>query len=323
MKKTMILIIIFIIILITYFFIFNKKDGHIPTIRIMVGDVLTHSPLYVMNELHLIEKYASNAKIDFRISSSGGNTANEAFIAEQLDISVLDISNFTTGLDKGIPYKIASPLAYTRYGLQTNNPNIKTLKDIGPNDKIAVSSLTGTPTTLLRIACEKEFGDADALKENIITMDAYAAELALINKSSGISLHMISLSCILRENQTGCPTILDDIDILSEKCANVFTVATIDFVENYPDLYDAYLSALEEAITLINNKDEEALEIISKYINISKEELIEHIDSGNLHFSTSEYNFLPITDFLYRTEGISTKIESLQEFSFPNVTATK
>ena len=322
MKKLITSVILLVIILTACFFIFNKNEDDTPTIRIMIGDGISFAPLYVIKDLSLIEKYSPNAKIELT-SNLSGTIMNESFIANQVDIAAFSISTFATGLDKGIPYKIASPLAYTRYGLQTNNPNIKSLKDIGSNDKIAVSSLTGSTAIILKIACEKEFGDADALKDNMVTMSASEAELALINRSSGISLHIISLPSILRENQAGCPTIIDDVAILKERCAGTITVATTDFVKKQPDLYNAYLSALEEAVTLINNKDEQAIEIISKSLTISKEEIIESLDSGNLSFSTSECNILQITDFLYKTGEISTKIESLQDISFPNVAAEK
>lgn len=322
MKKIMISIIILMIILTACFFLLNKKDNDTQTIRILVSDGVSSAQLHVMEELHLVEKYAPDTKVEFQVFYSG-SAINEAFIANQGDIASLGIANFLTGLDKGISYKVAAAVSHTRFGLQTNNPNIKSLKDIGPDDKIAVSSLTGIHGTLLKMACEKELGDPDALKDNIVVMDASDAELALINKSSGISLHMAEIANILRENRAGCPTILDNVDILGVRCTNMVTVASTDFAENHPDLYNAYVSALEEATTLINNRDEQALEIISTTQNISKEEIIEYLDSDSLIFSTTKYNILPITDFLYKIGQISIKIESLQDISFPNVTETK
>ena len=320
--KKIVLIILILIILVTCFFIFNQKEKNTSKIRIMATNGIGHAPLYVMNELSLIEKYAPNAKLDLTIASSS-NGLNEAFIANQTDFASFSISDFMIGLDKGIPYKISSALSYSRFGIQTNNPNIKTLKDVGPNDKVSITSLTGFSATLFYMACEKEFGDYKALENNIVVMDAVNGEMALINKSSGISLHVHSLSTILRENRAGCPTILDSIDILGEKCTSIIIVGSNDFVEKQPELYNAYLSALDEAVSLITNKDEQALEVMSKSFNISKEEIIENLDSGNLSFSTTEYNILPLVDFLYRTGITSTKIESLDEVSFPNVTAKR
>lgn len=322
MKRIIIFTILLIIILGACFLAFHKKEGDVPVIRLISTDSIHTAPFHVMKELKLIEKYAPDVKVEYAIGD-GGTAVDEAIIADKADIGVTSITNFAIGFNKGIPYKIASAIGYARTGLQTNNPNIKSLKDIGPDDRIAVASPTGGATIYLKMACEKEFGNLNALEDNLIVMDTYAAQLALINKSSGISLHMDSLATILYENREGCPTILDDVAVMGGKYASVVTVAANDFVEKNPDLYNAYLLALEEATALINNKDEQALEIVFEYCKIKKEDIVAYLDSGNLFYTTTDFSVLPFTDFLYKTGQIPTKIESLQDISFPNVTAKK
>ena len=320
MKKRIIITLSTVVVAMSLLSGCNKSANEQVTIRMIASDGIAQAPLFLISEFNIIKKYADNAKVDFKAINSG-SVINEAFIANQVDIAAFGFSNFAIGFDKGIPYKIASAVSYGRFGLQTNNPNIKTLRDVGTDDRVALPSLTGINGILFYMACEKEFGTHKALEDNIIAMDGEVAELALINRSSGISLHMDNLGVILRENLAGCPTILDSADILGGTGAGVVSVATIDFVNKHPDLYDAYLLSLEDAVSLINNRDEQAIEFLTKTFNMSQEDILESLDNGSLYYSTSDYNILPISDFLYRAEMISNKIDSLRDVSFPNVVA--
>lgn len=220
----------------------------------------------------------------------------------------MGIPNIIIGIDKGIPYKIMNSVSNTIGGIQTNNLNIKSLADIKPNDKIAIPNLTGTSALQLYILSERELGDYNALKNNLIVMSDDNAVPALINKS-GITLHMTQFMYRMRENQEGLPTVISSASISDEPTMDKYSVASLDFFEKHQDLYEAFSLALKEAIDLINDKNDDAFDIMANEYGFAKETLIEYLDLGYIRYESDNYNIDPYIDIAYKMELISEKKE--------------
>lgn len=308
MKKIIaVVILIALIVSLVIFNIDSKGSRQEQTIRVVYTADLSGAPILVMEKMNLIKQYNSDVKITVT-PLSPGSAINEAFIAGQTDIGHLGIPNVLVGIDKGIPYKIMSSVANTEGGLQTNNLKIKSLKDIGSDDKIAVPSLTSTSTMQLHILAEKELGDYNALENNLIVMSDDNAITALINKS-GISMHMTQFTNRIRENQAGLPTVISSQNISQGIVMEKYCVASVDFYEKHRELYEAFYSALKDAVKLINDKDEEALNIMAAEYGFDKEILINYLNLGYITYLNDSYNIEPYVDMAYKMGLISKKRE--------------
>ena len=131
---------------------------------------ILYLPSHVMEKQQLIEKEAAklgvpNLKVTWA-SLSGGGAQTDALLSGNVDVVNTGVGNLlllwdrTKGGVKGIVANSALPLA-----LITRNPNIHTLKDYGPNDRIAVPTLkVSTQAILLQMASEKTFGAGQMTK---------------------------------------------------------------------------------------------------------------------------------------------------------------
>ena len=118
---------------------------------------ILYLPSHVMEKQQLIEKEAAklgvpNLKVTWA-SLSGGGAQTDALLSGNVDIVNTGVGNLlllwdrTKGGVKGIVANSALPLT-----LVTRNPNLRTLNDYGPNDRIAVPTLKVSPSPPARPA---------------------------------------------------------------------------------------------------------------------------------------------------------------------------
>ncbi|MEY9220965.1 ABC-type nitrate/sulfonate/bicarbonate transport system ATPase subunit [Bradyrhizobium ottawaense] len=145
-----------------------------------------YMPSHIMEKLKLIEKHAASlglAGVTTKwITFSGGGAQTDALLAGGVDIlntgtgNLLLLWDRTRGGVKGIVATSAQPMT-----LISRDANIKSIRDFGPSDKIAVPTVkVSTQAIVLQIAAAEAFG-ADQwskLDANTVQLghpDAYAA----------------------------------------------------------------------------------------------------------------------------------------------------
>ena len=317
--KAILLIGIFLFLAITIVIISqrNKDGSENRIIRLAVPEILgAGAPFFVVDELNLLDKYIENAKIKF-VAVDHGPGLNEGIVAGRLDGGSINITNFLIGIDKGVPYKLASSVGYGSNTFVTNNPDINTFADITKKDKIAVPGLAGTSILLLRLAAQKYFDRHDALDEQIIVMGADEALFALINKSGGITVTTIDIVSRGTIDESGCcKTLLNDRDLFEEELMQGYLVLSEGFYNKQRELTQALLQALEEAIDMINNKDEKAIQIISKRYKIDKEDFIRYLDNGEYKFAIDSYVSLDAFSDIALKSGIISSKKTFDEMVF-------
>src|ERR1700754_344062 len=145
-----------------------------------------YMPSHIMEKNKLIEKHAAALGVPGVttkwINLSGGGAQTDALLAGGVDIlntgtgNLLLLWDRTRGGVKGIVATSAQPMT-----LISRDANIKSLKDIGPNDKIALPTVkVSTQAIVLQIAAGELFGSDQwsKLDPNTVQLghpDAYAA----------------------------------------------------------------------------------------------------------------------------------------------------
>lgn len=126
-----------------------------------------------------LEKQFPHTNFQWKVVNSGSAVRN-AIIAHQGDLGTLGLPPFLVGWDKGVDWKVLLATSRGDAWLVAINPRFKSLKDFGPNDKIAVVAPDSQQAIILRKAAQQQLGNAHALDANLVSLSSSVGEQALL-----------------------------------------------------------------------------------------------------------------------------------------------
>lgn len=284
----------------------------------------------VMEERKLVEKHAralglNDLKVRWSIITSGG-VMTEALISESIDMAVTGISNMLLLWNRtngGV--KSVAGVAGTPFLLLTRNPNVKTIRDFGPDDRIAVPTIrVSMQAMLLGMALEQAYGPGQhgKLDSNQVQIGHPDAMQALLNPRHEINSHFsIPPYQDIALKSPGVHTVANSIDILGGPATITNAWTSQKFVDANPLKLKAFIAALEEANELIAKNPKEAAEI---YLNVTKEkisveELIALVKHPGSIFSATPQRSMLWADYMNRIGLIKTKPASWKDYTFPAI----
>src|SRR5436190_19158434 len=166
-------------------------------IRIARQPGLVYLQAIIMEEKKLVEKHAAalglkDMKVDWSIITSGG-VMTEAILSDSIDVAITGISNLLLvwGKTNGQIKSIAG-MAGVPFRMMTRNPNVKSIKDFGPDDRIAVPTIRASMQAMMMgIALEQAYGIGQhgRLDSNQVQIGHPDAVQALLNPSHEINTH--------------------------------------------------------------------------------------------------------------------------------------
>jgi sulfonate transport system substrate-binding protein len=284
----------------------------------------------LMEEKKLVEKHAAalglnDLKMRWSIITSGG-VMTEALISGSIDMAVTGISNMLLLWDKtkGATRSLAG-VAGTPFLLLTRNPSVKTIKDFGPDDRIAVPTIRASmQAMLLGMALEQAYGPGQhgKLDSNQVQIGHPDALQALINPRHEINSHFsIPPFQDIALKSPGVHTVANSTDILggAATVTNAWTMQK--FVDANPLKVKAFLAALDEASDMVAKNPKEAAEI---YLNVTKEkisvdELVALVKQPGSIFSATPERSMVWADYMARIGLIKTKPASWKDYTFPAI----
>ena len=232
---------------------------------------IIYMPTYVMERQHLIEQHAAalgvpDLKVEWLAFAGGGN-ATDALLAGAIDVvntgpgNLLLLWDRTRGGVKGIAASSALPLT-----LISRDPRLRTLRNFGDTDKIAVPTVrVSTQAVLLQIAASDLFGPDNwgRMDGNEVQMGHPDAVVALSNPRHEVASHFSAPPFSFQELRTvpGAHVITDDRGILGTPLTNAVFFATTKFADANPKLIQAIRDATVEADAYIRANPREAIEI--------------------------------------------------------------
>jgi NitT/TauT family transport system substrate-binding protein len=230
---------------------------------------------HVMETQKLIEKEADalgakGVAVEWR-TFSGGGAQTDALLAGGVDIvntgtgNLLLLWDRTKGKVKGIITSSSQPVI-----MVSNDPRIKSLDDITPQDKIAVPTVgVSTQAILLQMAAAKRFGDDQVKKydANTVQLGHPDAVAAIANPSHEVKSHFSAPPFQYIElKQKGVHRVTDSREILGGGLTQATFFTTTAFAEKNPVLVKAVKEATKKAIESIKADPKAALE---SYKNIT------------------------------------------------------
>jgi NitT/TauT family transport system substrate-binding protein len=300
------------------------------TLRITRPLDLVALPLIVMEREHLVERTAEAmglGTLTVKWSAPDKTGSIEALAAGDSDLTVVDVAAFLIAADAtaGTPDQVrgVGALAQRPYVLVARNPAIKTIRDFGAKDRIAVPELkVSGPALMLELAAAQEWGPEhyDKLDPLMVARPDAAAADALLSGKGDVDAHFSRSP--YADDELGEPAVhrvMDSFDIGGPHSAAVLAT-TSRFRGANPELCKAILAALQQADDLIKKNPGEAAEIFGTLVKdqgIPLEALTDMIGDPDLAYAAAPAGVMRLADFMQRIGRLKHRPNSWQDLFVP------
>ncbi len=302
-------------------------------IRIGVQPSLSYTPLYVVKERALIEKHGKAAGLDIKSefgSFASGPAMNDGLLAGQLDVVCGGTSGGIIIWDKTrgkgpIEVKGVAAINSLAFYLFSSRAGVKSLKDLGEQDRIAVpAAKSSMQAVLLQMAAAKLFGEANWAKFDplTVTMAHPDAFLLLGSGKSELNAHFSGPPYQYDQQKDAKLTqVASSLDITDGPMTLNMIWATTRFHDENPKAYKVFLTAYEEALEIVRKDPKGAAENyaanVKSKVNIA--EVLQGLTDPGTKFSSSPERVATMGQFLYKTGVVKNRMESWKDFFFADI----
>jgi NitT/TauT family transport system substrate-binding protein len=296
--------------------VFSKTTQRSGKIAIAEQYGLAYAPLQVMKELRLLEKEYPGIRVQWR---QLGNTAaiREAMVAGEIDAGFMAIPPFLIGFDKGMDWKIASGLSESPVILLTNQARIKSIRDFGVKDRVALPQPGSIQHILLAMACDKEWGDPKRLDNLLVTL-AHPDGMNALLAGKEITAHFTTPPYLNRElEQPGIRRILDGREAMGTGFTFVVGVTTKSLYEKRNKEYRAFCAALNQAIGYVRRNPEKTAKLLTGQYKIPVVELEKLLTAPGNEYTTKIRGVERFAGFMVKA-GYLSKMPDVKELFWSN-----
>lgn len=279
---------------------------------------LAYAPLQIIKENKLLDKNLPGIQVEWQQLN---NTAEirEAMLANRVDAGFMAIPPFLIGWDKGMEWKIASGLSSSPVGLVTHKQNVKSLKDFTSSDRIAVPQPGSVQHILLAMAAERELADPKKLDNLLVTMNHPDGMNALLAKKD-ISAHFTAMPYLFKELENkDMHQIISGREAFGSDFSFIVGVTTKRLHDNNPEVYQAFVASIKEAVDFIKNNPEKSAEILAKDYKMSREEVLKYLTWGQTEYTTTVKGISKFSSFMAKTGYISKPVNQAKDVLWEDV----
>lgn len=307
----------------------GSASAEMASVRVATQIGLPYLPLIVMQHDKLWEKKAEEAGEKLTVEYArlgGGGPLNDALLSDSIQVASAGVAPLLVLWDKtkkNYKVKALSAINASPMFILTNKPEIKSVADFGPDDRIAVASVkVSINAIVLQMAAEQATGKWDALENIQVPMAHPEAFAALTTKSGGISGYVANSPFQDRAVLVpGVKKIVDSFEVQGGPATLSLIYAKSAFVEQNPKLTAAFIAAQKEAVESIKADPKAA---IDKYVAITSDKTDRAILEGLI--TSPQWNFalepkgtMKVADFIVKTGLLKQKPESFKDYFFDTV----
>jgi NitT/TauT family transport system substrate-binding protein len=238
-------------------------------VKIGIGFGLAFLPVYICQDLKLVEKRAKELHLDVKASYQrfvGSGPMQDAIAAGTIDMGPYGTAPLLAVWDKAkdSPQQILAVSGITTMPLTlvSNRPNVATIADFQPTDRIAMPSLTAPQMYLLQMQSEKTLKAYDKLQDQVVAMPPSEAVTALVDGSGVATAYFGSppyTQLALRDAKVH--RVLGSADVINGKASFLIMGATRAYIEAHPQIPDAIDKAMDDAARIIRSDPRRAAQI--------------------------------------------------------------
>jgi len=289
-------------------------------VRIAAQFGLGYAPLFALaKKPEFLHKYAPDADTKL-VQLTGGAAVREALLSDSVDIGGLAMLPVIQAWAKGADLKVALGLSDMPIQLITWNPDLKTVKDLKPDDKVNVVSIGSPQTLVMKMAAMKYFGSPTALDNHFVTM-AHPDAVAAVIAKRGIAAEFATppyIRMLLKHPEMH--VILSNKDFAEADFMLICAAAGKRFAEGKPKLYDATIHALKDVIEWMNTKPEEAAAFFAANQpgKLSAADWLAEMKQPGVRFSPVPRGLTSLSAFMTKI-GVTKKAGTYEEWTWPNL----
>ena len=291
---------------------------------------ILYMPTHIIEKQKLIEKHAAKLGLPNIttkwITFSGGGAQTDALLAGGVDIlntgtgNLLLLWDRTRGGVKGIVASSAQPML-----LISRDPKIKSLKDFGPGDKIAVPTVkVSTQAIVLQIASANLFG-ADQwskLDANTVQLGHPDALAAMMNEQHEVRNHFTipPYYFIELKKVPGAHVVLSSADVMGGPLTQAQFFTTTKFADANPKIIQAVRGAAEEAREFILKDTKAAVEIYKEVTGdkTSTEDLLAWLkEPGMMQWDLQPQGTMKFAAHLHKVGTLKTMPKAWTDYYLP------
>ena len=246
----------------------QATDGNTVDLNVAVEYTDHAASFYYAHEKGLFQDSGININ-DVKVYASGVGVA-AAFTKGGFEVSYMClVPAIFTYANGGVPIKIIAGTHKNGYALVVNSATINKLSDLEKDGIKIANGPQGTTTSFLqKLLIEKEGLDSEKIQANTVQMNAAKQLMALRNgKVDAIFVpeHFASLAASF----PGMKMLIKSSDIWPDMQGSVLVV-TEDLLKNQPEVVEKLKKINEQSIQLMNEKHEDAAEIVAQVLNINQ-----------------------------------------------------
>jgi len=297
-------------------------------VKIGLGFGLAFLPVYICQDLKLVEKRGKELHLDVRASYQrfvGAGPMQDAIASGAIDMGPYGTAPLLAAWDKakGTRAQILAVSGITTMPLTllSNRPNVATIADFQPTDRIAMPSLTAPQMYLLEMQSEKTFKAHDKLQDQVVAMSPAEAVTALVDGSGLVTAYFASppfTQLTLRDAKVH--RILSSADVLDGKASFLIMGATRAYIEAHPQIPEAIDKAMDDAARIIRSDPRRAAQIYLTHepsMSLSGGIVEAVLRDIKDEFGSAVYGVQAFADFMGRHGGLKTPPKSWKDIVVP------
>jgi NitT/TauT family transport system substrate-binding protein len=302
-------------------------------IRIAEQFGLSYLPLRVAIDRKLIERHAAklglpNATVEVAQLGSGV-AVNDAIISGGVDIAMAGTTVLLTLWDKTVgrnAVKGMMAIADSPIYFNTIDPHIRSIRDFGAEDRIAMNAGRGTQHFLtLQMAAAQAFGweARTRLDDLTVSMAHPDGVVALLSGGAVVKTHATTVPFIQMElADPRVRTVLNSYDVVGGRHTLIVAYCTESWRRDNPKSFAATYAGLSEAMGIIR-ADKHAAALLFKRVeptNLSIEAIDKILaDENMLAFTPTPSKVMIYADYMAKVGLLKNRMASWKDAFFDNV----
>jgi NitT/TauT family transport system substrate-binding protein len=297
-------------------------------VRIGLGFGLAFLPIYICEDLKLVEKYGKDAKLELRPSYQrflSAGPLQEALANGAVDVAPFGVAPLLAAWEKSkdTPQQIVviSGLTTLPPVLLTNRAEVKSLADFRPADRIAVPSASAPQVYLLQMQSEKVFGQHDKLRSQIVVLSHRTAVADLLAAKDSVAGYFSSAPFTEIALADGrIHKVLGANDVIDGKVSFLVLGATKAYTTTHPLMAEVVAKAMDEAARIIHDDPRRAAEIyLAHEPSATFDAAMIASDLGDLKddFGSAVHGIAAFADFMARHGELKSPPQSWKEIVAP------